>query len=171
MEPNLKEASPDGGLYIYHALAFSTLLSSQETDALRSPNFRSSLAATLLIYPGFPPCQIGPSSKYSNRLPDLAFRISPSHQHTACLEWCLRTRSSAEACLRVAPRVRARLAAFPPPRGKRNLTGPRHPRQIVPEILTSPAPGSSKPLPTAGTLPLFPPAERAGQANVSRSAT
>ena len=26
---------PDGGLYIYHALAFSTLLSSQETDAHR----------------------------------------------------------------------------------------------------------------------------------------
>jgi hypothetical protein len=68
---------PDGGLYIYHALAFSTLLSSQETDALRSPNFRSSLAATLLIYPGFPSCQIGSGSKYSNLLPDLAFRVFP----------------------------------------------------------------------------------------------
>src|SRR5512146_3411214 len=90
-----KRPGPDGGLYIYHALAFSTLLSSQETDALRSPNFRSSLAATLLIYPGFPSCQIGPGSKYSNRLPDLAFRDFPSHQLTACLERCLRTRSSA----------------------------------------------------------------------------
>ena len=32
---------PDGGLYIYHALAFSTLLSSQETDAHRRRNYHS----------------------------------------------------------------------------------------------------------------------------------
>src|ERR1700756_5929870 len=80
VEPVTK-TSPDGGLYIYHALAFSTLLSSQETDALLFPNFRSSLAATLLIYPGFPSCQIGPGSKYSNRLPNMAFPDFPSHQH------------------------------------------------------------------------------------------
>jgi hypothetical protein len=38
------EASRDGGLYIYHALAFSTLLSSQETGAHRVPelSFRPS---------------------------------------------------------------------------------------------------------------------------------
>src|ERR1700743_1409110 len=46
-----------------NALAFSTLLSSQETDAHRVPNFRSSLGATLLIYPVFPSCQIGAGSQ------------------------------------------------------------------------------------------------------------
>src|SRR6185437_8506468 len=96
VEPDSGEPGPDGGLYIYHALAFSTLLSSQETDALRSPNFRSSLAATLLIYPGFPSCQIGPGSKYSNRLPYLAFRISRAISIQPVWSGVTRTRGSAE---------------------------------------------------------------------------
>src|ERR1700749_1344374 len=58
-----RKPAPTGVLYIYHALAFSTLLSSQETDAHRVPNFRSSLGATLLIYPVFPSCQIGAGSQ------------------------------------------------------------------------------------------------------------
>jgi hypothetical protein len=53
-----KAPAPTGVLYIYNALAFSTLLSSQETDAHRVLNFRSSLGATHLIYPGCPACQI-----------------------------------------------------------------------------------------------------------------
>src|SRR6516164_5317333 len=40
----------DGGMYIYHALAFNTLLSSQETDAHRWEVFRSPVGATLLTY-------------------------------------------------------------------------------------------------------------------------
>ena len=90
----LRRTSPDGGLYIYNALAFSTLLSSQETDAHHSPNFRSSLAATLLIYPVFPSCQIGSGPSYSNHLPDLAFRNFPSHQHTGPSEWCWHARQA-----------------------------------------------------------------------------
>jgi len=35
VEPGSERAGPDGGLYIVNALAFSTLLSSQETDAHR----------------------------------------------------------------------------------------------------------------------------------------
>src|SRR5580692_2075460 len=38
----------------------------------------------------------------------------------------------------VAPRVRARLPAFPPPRGKMNLTAPGHHRQIVSGIWSCP---------------------------------
>ena len=51
--------APTGVLYISNALAFSTLLSSQETDAHLALNFRSLLGATRLSYPGFPSCQIG----------------------------------------------------------------------------------------------------------------
>ena len=40
----------DGGMYIYHALAFNTLLSSQKTDAHRREVSRSPVGATQLTY-------------------------------------------------------------------------------------------------------------------------
>ena len=68
---------PDGGMYISNALAFSTLLSSQETDAHRVPNFRSSLGATLLIYPGFPSCQISSRFDFSKPFRRICFSGFP----------------------------------------------------------------------------------------------
>ena len=54
-----EETSPDGGLYIYHALAFSTLLSSQETDAHLWRKFPSPPGQPLNFTLGFLPCQLG----------------------------------------------------------------------------------------------------------------
>src|ERR1700728_4460510 len=42
---------PDGGSTSFNALAFSTLLSSQETDAHRQVSFRFPVGATLKHYP------------------------------------------------------------------------------------------------------------------------
>src|ERR1700722_20903829 len=44
-------ARPDGGSTSLNALAFSTLLSSQETDAHRQVRFRVPVGATLELYP------------------------------------------------------------------------------------------------------------------------
>ena len=59
----------------------------------------------------------------------------PSHQHTsfgvARLAQSASRTQLRRGFLLVAPRVRARHTAIPPPRGKMNLTGPSHPRQIV----------------------------------------
>jgi hypothetical protein len=52
----------------------------------------------------------------------------------------------------VAPRVRTRREAFPPPRGNKNLTGPRHHRQIVSGIRSCPRSVGPKP-PAATTQP------------------
>src|ERR1700739_876707 len=52
------EASRDGGLYIYHALAFSTLLSSQETDAHLRRNLRSLPGQPLNLTLEFLSCQL-----------------------------------------------------------------------------------------------------------------
>jgi hypothetical protein len=95
--------APTGVLYIYNALAFSTLLSSQETDAHRVPNFRSSLGATHLIYPGFPSCQIGSDSICSNRLPFWHSRISRAISILPIRSGANSTRSSAEAFYRWLP--------------------------------------------------------------------
>ena len=119
----------------WHRQHQDTLLSSQETDAHLALNFRSLLGATHLIYPGFPSCQIGTwFDSLETFLPDLAFADFPSHQHTAHLEWCEQHAKLRRGLLPVAPRVRARRPAFPPPRGNKNLTGPCHLRQIVPGI-------------------------------------
>jgi hypothetical protein len=53
-------------------------------------------------------------------------------------EWCGTHARLRRGFLLVAPRVRDRLPAFPPPRGKKNLTGLSHHRQIVPGNLLSP---------------------------------
>src|ERR1700728_2417868 len=45
---------PDGGSTSFNALAFSTLLSSQETDAHRQVSFRFPVGATLKLYLGVP---------------------------------------------------------------------------------------------------------------------
>ena len=130
-----RKPAPTGVLYIYHALAFSTLLSSQETDAHRVPNFRSSLGATLLIYPVFPSCQIGAGSQLIEPVRQIGFSGIPEPSaYSLSGSGVTRTPSTVEACLLVAPRVQDRHPAFPPPRGKKNLTGPSHHRQIVPEI-------------------------------------
>ena len=85
----LRRTSPDGGSYIYNALAFSTLLSSQETDAHRDPEPSPSLAATSLSYPVLPSCQIRPGPGNSDRYARSANSVLPSHQHSAHLEWCV----------------------------------------------------------------------------------
>ena len=54
----LRRTSPDGGLYIYNALAFSTLLSSQETDAHLRRNFRSLPGQPLNLTLEFLSCQL-----------------------------------------------------------------------------------------------------------------
>src|SRR5580693_8803641 len=45
------KTDPDGGSTSLNALAFSTLLSSQETDAHRQVRFRVPVGATLELYP------------------------------------------------------------------------------------------------------------------------
>ena len=60
-----EEPAPTGVLYIYNALAFSTLLSSQETDAHRRGACRSTSGQPLNLTPVPPPCQ------------PLFFRVSP----------------------------------------------------------------------------------------------
>ena len=45
------KTDPDGGSTSFNALAFSTLLSSQETDAHRQVRFRVPVGATLELYP------------------------------------------------------------------------------------------------------------------------
>src|ERR1700733_7031518 len=49
---------PDGGLYISNALAFSTLLSSQETDAHLWRNLRSPPGQPLNLTPEILSCQL-----------------------------------------------------------------------------------------------------------------
>ena len=64
----LRRTSPDGGLYIYHALAFSTLLSSQETDAHLWRNFHSPPGQPLNLTLEFLSCQLS-FRNLSGRLP------------------------------------------------------------------------------------------------------
>ena len=47
----VRRPRPDGGSTSLNALAFSTLLSSQETDAHRQVSFRFPVGATLKLYP------------------------------------------------------------------------------------------------------------------------
>jgi|SRR6185437_547664 hypothetical protein len=58
VEPGSERAGPDGGLYIVNALAFSTLLSSQETDAHLRRNFRSLPGQPLNLTLEFLSCQL-----------------------------------------------------------------------------------------------------------------
>src|SRR6185437_2547615 len=58
VEPGSERAGPDGGLYIYNALAFSTLLSSQETDAHLRRNLRSLPGQPLNLTLEFLSCQL-----------------------------------------------------------------------------------------------------------------
>src|ERR1700759_326655 len=58
VEARLRRASPDGGLYIYHALAFSTLLSSQVADAHLRRNLRSLPGQPLNLTLEFLSCQL-----------------------------------------------------------------------------------------------------------------
>jgi hypothetical protein len=129
-----EEPAPTGVLYIFNALAFSTLLSSQETDALRVSelSFRPS-RRHFKFTRFFLLVKSAPARFIRTVKPDLAFREFPSHQYTRSFGVvCTHTKLRRDFLL-VAPRVRARLPAFPPPRGKKNLTGLSHHRQIVPD--------------------------------------
>src|ERR1700733_13489138 len=53
-----EEPAPTGVLYIYNALAFSTLLSSQETDAHRCGACHSTSGQPLNLTLVFPSCQL-----------------------------------------------------------------------------------------------------------------
>ena len=116
---------PTGVVHLIHALAFSTLLSSQETDAHRQVRFRFPVGATLKLYPR--------GSCVSTSFPEAFRKVADcrSLRPQASGLQGLRARAVApEASCLVAPRVPSRLAAFRPPRGKKNSTGSENPRQI-----------------------------------------
>ena len=135
VEPAPKN-QPRRGLYIYNALAFSTLLSSQETGAHRVSELSFRPSRRLFKFTrGFLLVKSAPARFIRTVKPDLAFREFPSHQHTCSFGVMCTHIELRRDFLLVTPRVRARLPAFPPPRGKKNLTGLSHHRQIVPENL------------------------------------
>jgi len=120
-------------------------------------HFGLSLGLTLLIYPVFPSCQTGPRSELFGPLSQIRpFRNSRVISIPALLEWCGTHAKLRRGFLLVAPRVRARLPAFPPPRGKMNLTGPGHPRQIASENSSSPVSRALKPRITSLPVPTTP---------------
>jgi hypothetical protein len=59
-----EEPAPTGVLYILNALAFSTLLSSQETDAHRCEAYRSTSGQPLNLTLVFPSCQLHLSGRF-----------------------------------------------------------------------------------------------------------
>src|ERR1700761_1698394 len=127
------ESIPRRGFSTFvNALAFSTLLSSQETDAHLVLNFRSPLGATLLIYRVFLSCQIGGRIEFPICLARFGFPEFPGAiTIPALLEWCgTRTRSPRRLSTGGSPGPGAPLGT-PSPRGKMNLTGPADLRQIV----------------------------------------
>ena len=113
----------DGGMYIYHALAFNTLLSSQETDAHHRGNFSSPTGATLLTY--------SESSRLSTptrrTLPALGTPRTSSIPNDP--ESC-GTRITPDEGFLVAPGISDRLPASRLPRARRTLE--------VPETLVKP---------------------------------
>jgi hypothetical protein len=121
---------PTGVSYIYNALAFSTLLSSQETDAHLWRNLRSPPGQPLNLTLEFLSCQLR-FWKLSRRLRS-GTAVSPDTKtEPPSAWWALRahTRPSEVDSL-VAPRVPVRLPAFRPPRGMMNFTTSGHCRQI-----------------------------------------
>ena len=122
---------PDGGSTSFNALAFSTLLSSQETDAHRQVSFRFPVGATLKLYPR--------DSFVSTSFPEAFRKVadSPILQPPASGLQRLRARTVAPKAklLGGSPgpgphRVLLNTVAFRPPRGKMNSTGTANPRQI-----------------------------------------
>ena len=99
-------ARPDGGSTSLNALAFSTLLSSQETDAHRQVRFRVPVGATLELYPR--------DSFVSTTFPESFRKVADSRilQPPASGLQRLRARTVAPkaSCL-VAPRVPVRTAS------------------------------------------------------------
>ena len=71
-----EEPAPTGVLYILNALAFSTLLSSQETDAHRCEACRSTSGQPLNLTLVFPPCQL----RFSGSFPKNAETVRRIHQ-------------------------------------------------------------------------------------------
>ena len=121
---------PDGGLYIYHALAFSTLLSSQETDAHLRRNLRSLPGQPLNLTLEFLSCQLR-FRKLAGRLRRRHYSPPDTKGHPPSARWPLRAHARrSEVDSSVAPRVLACLAAFRLPRGKMNSTGGAYRRQI-----------------------------------------
>jgi hypothetical protein len=79
----VRRGPADGGLVHHHALAFSTLLSSQETSTTPSGEISiSPSGATLLIYPVFPSCQICVHDPFGFANTSLAFRLFPCNYLT-----------------------------------------------------------------------------------------
>ena len=107
----------DGGMYIYHALAFNTLLSSQETDAHRWEVFRSPVGATLLTY-SESSCLSTPARRI---LPTLGTSRTSSIPNVP--ESC-GTRITPDEGFLVAPGISDRLAASRLPRATRTLGAP-----------------------------------------------
>ena len=126
----IRRPAPTGVLYIYNALAFSTLLSSQETDAHLRRNSRSLPGQPLNLTLEFLSCQLH-VRKFSGRC--RSWRSVPpdtmGHPPSAWRPLRAHARPSEGDSL-VAPLVPARLPAFRLPRGKRNFTGGAQLRQI-----------------------------------------
>ena len=148
---------PDGGLYIYNALAFSTLLSSQETDAHRVPVFVSVPRGDSFNLPGI--------SVLSNQLrfdllePLAGFSIKelPSHQHTDPGEVVQYAR---EAPQRLSPGGSpgpGPPSGVPSPSGQDEPYGSQPPSSNRSGKLVMPDVAGSKPHPTTELPPLFPP--------------
>ena len=104
-------ARPDGGSTSLNALAFSTLLSSQETDAHRQVRFRVPVGATLELYPR--------DSFVSTTFPESFRKVADSRilQPPASDLQRLRARTVAPkaSCL-VAPRVPSPTVSWTPRR-------------------------------------------------------
>ena len=135
VEPDSEEPVPTGVCTFVNALAFSTLLSSQETDAHLRRNFRSLPGQPLNLTLEFLSCQLR-FRKLSRRLRSRRGGLS-RHQRSApsaCgrrIQQAQRVRARpSEVETLVAPRVPARLPAFRPPRGKMNFTAGANRRQI-----------------------------------------
>src|ERR1700761_9813069 len=116
------EARSRRGFVHFHALAFSTLLSSQVTDAHLRRNSRSLPGQPLNLTPELLSCQLR-FRRLSGRL--RGWHCSPSRHHgsaSVSLDAVTGTRKPLEEESLVAPRVPARLAAFRPPRGTMDST-------------------------------------------------
>jgi hypothetical protein len=126
----LRRAGPDGGLYIYHALAFSTLLSSQETDAHHRRNFRSLPGQPLNLTLEFLSCQLR-FRKLSGRLRSRRVGLS-RHQGSASVSLVatVGTRKTFGSRSLGGSPGPGPPSGVPSPRGKMNFTAGANRRQI-----------------------------------------
>jgi hypothetical protein len=121
-----RRAIPRRGFCTYNALAFNTLLSSQETDTHHRGASAPPPGQPLNLTPQYPPCQ--PRFLELSRM--LRTQRSCGHpQFTPANPASDRREAPVGGCS-VVPRGPSCLAAFSPPRGMKNSTAARNLRQI-----------------------------------------